>query len=245
MPLTGEQTSAANAVGSGTGDTLAAALKRVGDSTARSSSGEHGGWGNQAVHTGFSTPPRASFGRLPTRSGGASSSASATLVQKPFGLGGNPGLVESRAPDLKDAKVSVKLGQAGGAAGSQTLDALKGVEKAAVGALAGNSERAAGIGQKTFDAAGSRANAIAGAPSGGGGVGMQGGDEVPANLKGTDFGAISKKDFQPPPITNAQVVKPNNNSQMMMMMMMMMMGGMLGPSFSAMAPAMMMASQTQ
>jgi len=241
MPLTGDQTVSGSAVPGTGADTLAAALKRVGDSTSRSSErGAHGGWGDQAVHTGFSTP-RARFGQLPSRAGGASSSASST-IEKPFGLGGNPGLVESRAPDLKDAKVSTRLGRMGVNEGSQSLQALKGVEKAASSSLAGNTERAAGIGQKTFDAAGSQSKSIAGGPGSAAGVGMQDGMDVPANLKGTDFGAISKKEFTPPPVgASAAVTSANNNNQMMMMMMMMMMmGPVLGPSFSAMAPAMMM-----
>ncbi|MBI5244649.1 MAG: hypothetical protein HY922_13355 [Elusimicrobia bacterium] len=231
--LTGEE-SASPAAGRGTGDSLAAALKRVSDSASKSSS--RGGWGNQAVHTGFSAP-RANFGQLPSRSGGGSSSASAAAVNKPFGLGGNPGLVESRAPDLKDAKVSSRLGQGGG---NQNLDALKSMEKASASALLGNTERAANIAQKSFDAAGAQSKSLAGMPNTGG-VGMGEGEDVPTNLKAADYSKLDKKEITPPPIASSSAVKPkDNNAQMMMMMMMMMMGGMLGPSFSAMAPAMMM-----
>ncbi|HAH05618.1 MAG TPA: hypothetical protein DCM05_03685 [Elusimicrobia bacterium] len=220
---------------------LAAALKRVGDSVT-SSAGDHSGWGGQAARTGFSAS-KGSLSRLSSRSGGGgSSSASYQVINKAFGLGGNPGLVETRAPDLKDAKVGTKIGRGGGAQSNvnQNLEALKSMEKSGASSLLGNTERAAGMGQKTFDAAAGRSRSIAsGAGAGGAGVGVGEGD-VPANLKANDYSQVNKKDIQPPPIQAAAEVKSNNNQQMMMMMMMMMMGGMLGPSFSAMAPAMMM-----
>jgi hypothetical protein len=237
-PLAGEGEKPASEGGE---SSLAAALKRVGDSASSSAPGDHSGWGGQSVRTGFAAP-RAGLARVASRAGGGSSSASAQVINKAFGLGGNPALVESRAPDLKDAKVGVKLGKAGASQSSvnQTLEALKSVEKSASSSLRGNTERAAGMGQKTFDAAGAQSRTVASGAGGGAGVGLGDGQEVPANLKANDYSQANKKDISPPPIASAKEVKSNNNQQMMMMMMMMMMGGMLGPSASAMAPAMMM-----
>ncbi|MFA6091636.1 MAG: hypothetical protein WCU88_04035 [Elusimicrobiota bacterium] len=233
----------ASASGEGSGsETLAAALNKAGESGKDKEEGR-GGWGHQSVHTGFSAP-KAKFSQLPSR-GSASSGASMAAAGAFFGLGGNPGLVESRAPDLSAPKIRGSLiRRAGG-----VVESLQGVEKAAKESLRGDGERAAGSGQRSFDAAGAKGRSLAGGAAGGG-VGLGEGQDVPANLKSNEGLDLQHKDIQPPAVTEAKEYKSKKDKeaelqQVAMMMAMMMMGGILGPEFSQMAPMMMMGMQSQ
>ncbi|MFA6029556.1 MAG: hypothetical protein WC969_06870 [Elusimicrobiota bacterium] len=220
------------------GGTLAAALKKVGESRSAA-----GGWGGQPVHTGFSAP-RMNLSALPSRSGGGGGSgASMAVSDRPFGLGGNPGLVESRGDGL--GRIGIGPQKLGGAGGNVSLESLKGVQKASADALRGNSERAASAAARSFDATGARSASLGGAAGGGTGVGLSDNEAVPTNLKDADYANLSKKEIQPPEIKESKAVESNQDQmmQLAMMGMMMMMGGMMGPEMSQMMPMMMMSMQ--
>jgi hypothetical protein len=160
-----------------------------------------------------------------------------TVVKSPFGLGGAGSLEDSKGPGLG---ANPRRFQGRGSF-ARSLEALKGVEKASVGALASDSEKAKALGQKSFDASSLRASSLVREASGGG-IGVGEGEGVPGNLKANDPESLSRKEIEVPAVSKAGEVKASNNTgeQVAMMLMMMMMGGVLGPAFSSMAPVMMM-----
>lgn len=232
-PLTAEQADAvASAQRSGDSAALAQALKNVADAGKGPAGSD--GWGGKAVKTGFSAP-RGNFEPKGLATGGASSGAGFT-VDKPFGTGGNPGLVEGRGGGLSDVSMGPKGLKGMDAEANRSLSALQSVAKRTN--LAGDSELAIRRGQQSFDSAGARGARLAQMAAGGSGAGGAGvdGGEVPMNLKSNDP-AINQKEFEPPPVGAAAETKDKNKQymeqQMMMMLMAVAIGGILGPAFGA------------
>jgi len=177
--------------------------------------------------------PRAEFAAPgQTASPGSSSGASMTLVEKPFGSGGDPGLHETAA-----SFPSGGVAAANGLAASESFASLNRAKESSQSALTSHDEMAVASAKKTFDFAQTRAQTLTGggdsAP--GGPPSMDG--STPASLKGGDP-SLGHKELTPPPVGPASETKDKDNAQymrqqMIMMMIMMAIGGIAGSAFSA------------
>lgn len=195
-----------------------------------------GGWGDKPViRTGRPRPELERSEGLGF--GGGTSAAQWTVVRKPFGTGGDPGLKLSAAAPPRVRAVEAQAGS-----GGRSMAALHQARKLTAQALVQGDEAATGTVRRAFDAGGGRTNLKQMALQGIAAAGLAGGGDVPINLKASDPGASTVKSFEPPAIGSAGKVEDDSNDeymrqQILMMIMGVSVAGIFGPALSGLGLA--------
>ncbi|HBL17289.1 MAG: hypothetical protein A2X36_14045 [Elusimicrobia bacterium GWA2_69_24] len=205
------------------GDTLVQAMRKVASSTPAPA---HGSWGDKSARTGLAKP-KASFDQVGSSRGGqgTSTSASFQVVNKAFGLGGDPGN-PSLGGALSDGS---KLARAGGPE-NRSLSGLGEANKVALSSLKGPDESMAGGGRQTFDQSAAQQGAMS-QLSAAGGVGVRDDSGVPMNLKDNDPKKLDQKEFEVPAVKDTAAVTSGTSMEekLMMMAASAIVGGLAGP----------------